>query len=76
MHVEEREKATSGRKPVPIREYVQTRRLKIQKLKNLADDKRLSVDERKKFRAQKFALQRRLDEKIKNYEKKRLHCKK
>ena len=71
FQLEKRAKSTSGRKPVPIREYVQTRKLKIAKLKSLADDKRLTVDERKKYRAQKFALQRRLEEKVKAYEKKK-----
>ena len=71
LRIEERQRATSGRKPVPIREYVHTRKMKISRLKTLAEDKMLSVDERKKYRAQKFALQRRLEEKIRAYERRK-----
>lgn len=58
----------SGRKPLPIKYYVKTRKLKIATLKKLSEDKTLSVNERKKYRAQKFALQRRLQLKVSNYE--------
>ena len=61
-----RQKATSGRKPVPIKEYLQSRKQRIDNLKLLANNKQLPVKERKRWRAQLFALKRRLNEKIKN----------
>ncbi len=49
-------KVQSGRKPLPIKFYVKTRKVKIAQLKKLSEDKSLSVNDRKKYRAQKFAL--------------------
>ena len=61
----------TGRKPVPLHEYQQTRQLKINRLQHLSDDKNLSVKERKRYRAQKYALQKRLSLKLKAHRKNR-----
>jgi len=45
-----------GRKPVPIKEYIKTRIQRLKTLENLTNDKFLSVEKRKRYRAQKFAL--------------------
>jgi len=59
----------TGRKPVPFAEYLTTRQLKIDHLQKLSDDKNLSVKERKRYRAQKYALQKRLQLKLKAHRK-------
>lgn len=64
-------KLSSGRKPLPIKYYVHTRKAKIKQLKMLSEDKTLSVADRKKYRAQKFALQRRLNIKVAKHEKRK-----
>lgn len=68
-------KLSSGRKPLPIKYYVHTRKAKIKQLKLLSEDKSLSVADRKKYRAQKFALQRRLNIKVAKHEKKKKYSK-
>lgn len=62
-------RSQTGRKPVPLSEYRQTRQRKIDNLQRLSDDKNLSVKERKRYRAQKYALQKRLQVKLKAYRK-------
>jgi hypothetical protein len=52
-------KYVTGRRPVPIREYVETRMQKLKELTMISKDKNLSASQRKKFRAQKYALQKR-----------------
>lgn len=68
-HFNVNNKLSSGRKPLPIKYYVHTRKAKIKQLKSLSEDKTLTVADRKKFRAQKFALQRRLKVKIDKHKK-------
>lgn len=46
----------AGRKPVPCKQYLKTRMLKLVSLNNLSNEKKLPADKRKKYRAQKFAL--------------------
>ena len=41
----------TGRKPVPFTEYHLTRKRKIENLQHLSNDKNLSVQERKRYRA-------------------------
>jgi len=71
MGINANNKLSSGRKPLPIKYYVHTRKAKIKQLKLLSEDKSLSVADRKKYRAQKFALQRRLNIKVAKHEKKK-----
>lgn len=59
----------TGRKPVPFAEYLTTRQLKIDHLQKLSDDRNLSVKDRKRYRAQKYALQKRLQLKLKAHRK-------
>lgn len=51
MGVNANNKLSSGRKPLPIKYYVHTRKAKIKQLKLLSEDKSLSVADRKKYRA-------------------------
>ena len=59
----------TGRKPVPFAEYRLTRQRKIDYLQRLSNDKTLSAKERKRYRAQKYALQKRLLLKLKVFRK-------
>lgn len=52
-------KYVTGRRPVPIREYVDTRLQKLKELTIISRDKNLTPSQRKKYRAQKYALQKR-----------------
>lgn len=50
---------------MPIREYITTRMLKLKELAVVSKDKNLTAGQRKKFRAQKYALHKRFKEKLK-----------
>jgi len=56
-----------GRNPVPIKKYLATRILRLEELHRLANDRNLDSKNRKKHRAQKFALKRRIELKIKSH---------
>ena len=53
-----------GRRCMPIKAYIDRSAVKMQELKRLSHDFSLSVTERRKYRAQLFALKRRVSIKV------------
>lgn len=49
---------------MPCKQYLKTRMLKLISLNNLSNEKKLPAEKRKKYRAQKFALQKRIEVKL------------
>ena len=53
-----------GRRPITLSVYVARSQAKIEKLNKLSLDKDLTSTERKRFRSQKYALQKRVHRRL------------
>ena len=53
-----------GRRPTPLNEYLRSREEKLQNLKSLYTNPKLSAEERKKWRTQYFSQKKRMRDRI------------